>query len=114
MSDMGFYYANLTAGILLGIVGQLALKSAATEATTITTQFLNPLTMIGLALYVVAAICYILALRKIPVSTAFPSVAASYAVVAVLAHFLWNEPFGWHQIAGILLIGSGVLLIHQH
>jgi small multidrug resistance pump len=114
MSDMGFYYANLTAGILLGIVGQLALKSAAVEATTITTQFLNPLTMIGFALYVVAAICYILALRKIPVSTAFPSVAASYAVVAVLAHFLWNEPLGWHQIAGILLIGSGVLLIHQH
>jgi small multidrug resistance pump len=114
MSDMGFYYANLTAGILLGIVGQLALKSAAVETATITTQFLNPLTMIGFALYVVAAICYILALRKIPVSTAFPSVAASYAVVAVLAHFLWNEPLGWHQIAGILLIGSGVLLIHQH
>jgi len=114
MSDMAFYYANLTAGILLGIVGQLALKSAAVEATTIITQFLNPLTMIGFALYVVAAICYILALRKIPVSTAMPSVAASYAVVTVLAHYLWNEPLGWHQIAGIIMIGSGVLLIHQH
>jgi len=62
----------------------------------------------------VAALCYILALKKIPVSIAFPSVAASYAVVAVLAHLLWNEPLGWPQLAGIVLIGSGVLLIHQN
>ena len=73
---MGIYYANLVAGILLGVVGQLVLKSAATESVTITAQFLNPLTMVGFALYVAAAIFYILALRKIPVSTAFPSVAA--------------------------------------
>jgi small multidrug resistance pump len=111
---MGFYYANLAAGILLGIAGQLALKSAASNSATITIQFLNPLTMVGFALYVFAAIFYILALRKIPVSTAFPSVAASYAIVAVLAHFLWKEPLGWHQITGIALIGIGVLLIHQH
>ena len=111
---MAFYYANLAAGIVLGIAGQLALKSAASNSATITTQFLNPLTIVGFALYVFAAIFYILALRKIPVSTAFPSVAASYAVIAVLGHFLWNEPLGWHQIAGIILIGSGVLLIHQH
>jgi drug/metabolite transporter (DMT)-like permease len=31
-----------------------------------------------------------------------------------LAHLLWNEPFGWPQIAGLLLISSGILLIHQH
>jgi hypothetical protein len=61
-----------------------------------------------------AALCYIVALKKIPVSIAFPSVSASYAVIAVLAHILWNEPLGWTQIGGILLISSGVLLIHQH
>ena len=54
------------------------------------------------------------ALNKLPVSVAFPSVAASYAVVAVIAHLLWNEPLGWPQFAGILLIGGGILLIHQH
>jgi drug/metabolite transporter (DMT)-like permease len=77
-------------------------------------QFLNPLTIVGLALYVIAALCYVVALKKIPVSVAFPSVAASYAVVAVLAHVLWDEPLGWPQLAGIVLIGSGVLLIHQY
>ena len=111
---MSIYYTSLVAAILFGIGGQIALKSAAEQSTTVTAQFLNPLTIIGLAIYIVAALCYILALKKIPVSIAFPSVAASYAVVAVLAHILWNEPLGWPQLAGIALIGSGVLLIHQH
>ncbi len=111
---MSVYYASLVAAILLGIAGQIALKSAAEGSATVAAQFLNPLTMIGLAVYILAALCYILALKKIPVSIAFPSVAASYAVVAVLAHVLWNEPLGWPQLTGILLIGGGVLLIHQH
>ena len=58
--------------------------------------------------------CYIVALKKIPVSVAFPSVSASYAIVAIIAHIFWGEALGWPQIAGILLIGSGVILIHQH
>jgi small multidrug resistance pump len=111
---MSVYYTSLVAAILLGTAGQIALKSAAEGSPTVIAQFLNPLTMIGLAVYIVAALCYILAIKKIPVSIAFPSVAASYAVVAVLAHILWNEPLGWPQLAGIVLIGSGVLLIHQH
>jgi undecaprenyl phosphate-alpha-L-ara4N flippase subunit ArnE len=108
------YYTSLVAAILFGIGGQIALKSAAEKSATITAQFLNPMTMIGLAIYIVAAICYILALKKIPVSIAFPSVAASYAVVAVIAHVLWNEPLGWPQLAGLVLICIGVLLIHQY
>ena len=111
---MGIYYLSLAGAILLGVAGQIALKSGAVGSSTVAAQFLNPLTMIGFAIYVLAALCYIVALKRIPVSVAFPSVAASYAVVAVLAHLLWNEPFGWPQLGGLLLIGSGILLIHQH
>jgi small multidrug resistance pump len=111
---MTVYYTCLAVAILLGVGGQIALKSAANGAAGIVAQFLNPLTAAGFAIYVCAAVCYIVALKKIPVSIAFPSVAASYAIVAVIAHLLWNEPLGWPQVAGLALIGSGVLLIHQH
>jgi small multidrug resistance pump len=47
------------------------------------------------------------------VSIAFPSVAASYVIVAVIAHLLWNEPLGWPQWGGIALIIGGIALIHQ-
>ena len=56
---------------------------------------------------------YMFALRKIPVSVAFPSVSLSYAIVAVLAYFLFGEPFGIKQAGGIALIMGGVLLINQ-
>jgi len=108
------YYTSLLAAILIGIAGQIALKYGANGSTSVAAQFLNPATIIGLTLYVVAALCYVVALKKIPVSIAFPSVAASYAIVAIFAHLLWNEPLGWPQVTGIVLIGSGVLLIHQH
>ena len=111
---MSLSYISLVAAVLFGIAGQIALKSAAVGATTVSAQFVNPMTLVGMAIYALAAICYIVALNKIPVSIAFPSVAASYAIVAILAHLLWNEPFGWAQFGGLLLIGSGIILIHQH
>jgi small multidrug resistance pump len=110
---VAIYYFCLAGAILFGIAGQIALKSAAVGSQTVAAQFLNPLTLVGIGIYFVGALCYIVALNKIPVSVAFPSVAASYAIVAIIAHLLWNEPFGWPQFGGLLLIGGGILLIHQ-
>jgi drug/metabolite transporter (DMT)-like permease len=107
------YYTSLVTSILLGIAGQITLKTAAYDSATLTAQFLNPMTILGLAIYLFAALCYIVALKGIPVSIAFPSVSASYAIIALLAHLLWGEPFGWPQIGGIALIGSGIVLLHQ-
>ena len=75
---MAIYYTSLSAAILLGVGGQILLKLAADGSATVVGQFLTPLT----------------------VSIAFPSVSASYAIVAVLAHLLWNEPLGWPQSGG--------------
>jgi small multidrug resistance pump len=106
-------YLALAAAILLGIAGQIALKSAAIGSPSLAVQLFNPMTLAGLVIYGLASIAYIAALNRIPVSIAFPSVAASYVIIAVLAHVLWNEPLGWQQLGGIALIGGGIILIHQ-
>ena len=108
------YYAALLAAILLGVMGQILLKTGAERSADMVGQFRDPFTIVGFAVYAFAAILYIIAIKKIPISIAFPSVAASYIAVAVIAHLLWGEPLGWPQFAGILLIGSGILLLHQH
>lgn len=106
-------YISLAAAILLGIAGQIVLKAGAVNATGLAAQLVSPLTILGLGIYGCAGIAYVVALNKIPVSVAFPSVAASYAIVALLAHFLWNEPLGWPQLGGIALIAGGIVLIHH-
>ena len=111
---MAIFYASLIASIVLGIAGQIALKSGAVASATLSAQFINPLTILGFGIYVAAAFLYIVALKKIPVSVAYPSVAGSYVAVAILAHLLWNEPFGWPQLGGLILIGGGIFLINQH
>jgi small multidrug resistance pump len=109
---MMIYYVALGIGILAGIAGQMLLKAGA-DAPDYLSQLMRPSTLCGLALYGSAAFLYIVALRKIPVSVAFPSVSLSYAIVAVLGHFLFGEPFGLKQIGGIALIMGGVALINQ-
>ncbi|WP_332052984.1 DMT family transporter [Reyranella sp.] len=102
----------LAVGILAGIAGQILLKQGA-DAPDFFSQLLRPSTLCGLALYGSAAFLYIIALRKLPVSVAFPSVSLSYAIVAVLGHLFFGEPFGVRQIGGIVLIMGGVVLINQ-
>lgn len=109
---MTIYYVALGIGILAGIGGQVLLKAGA-DAPDFISQVLRPSTLCGLALYGSAAFLYILALRKIPVSVAFPSVSVSYALVAVLGHFVFGEPFGLKQVGGLVLIMGGVILINQ-
>jgi len=107
------YYAALVAGILLSVAGQIALKLGAEGTKTIALQFFHPATIIGFVIYAAAAVLYMIAIKKIPLSLAYPSVAVSYVIVGIAAHLMWNEPFGLPQIGGILLIGGGILLLHQ-
>ena len=107
------YYLALAAGIALGVVGQIALKFGSAGAGSLAGQFLNSPTLLGFAIYAAAAICYVIAIRRIPISLAYPSVSVSYVAVGLAAHLLWNEPFGLPQFVCILLIGGGILLLHQ-
>ena len=109
---MTVYYVALAIGIVAGIGGQVLLKLGA-DAPDFVSQVLRPSTLAGLALYGSAAFLYMVALRKIPISVAFPTVSLSYAIVAVLGHYLFGEPFGMKQIGGIALIVGGVVLINQ-
>jgi multidrug transporter EmrE-like cation transporter len=107
-----FVYILLAAAVLCGVASQFLLKAGA-SAPDILSQIFQPMTIAGLAGYGVAAILYMLALRKLPVSIAYPSVSFSYVLVAILAHVFFNEPLGWQQMAGIVLVIAGVVLLSQ-
>mgnify|MGYP000898408283 CR=1 FL=1 len=105
-------YFLLGGAVILGVIGQLFLKSGAHGAVTIEQQLLNPLTVGGFGIYVVSGLLYTLSLKNIPVSLAYPSVAVGYGLVAIAAHYFWKEPLGLQQAVGITLICAGLLALH--
>ena len=108
-----YRYALLGVSIVLGIGGQLLLKTGASRGLAPIAQFLSPWTIGGLACYFLAALGYILALRSIPLSVAYPTVASSYIVVLVLSHLLWHEPLTPTNVAGVVCIGLGIWLVNH-
>lgn len=112
---MSFHWAALASAILASMVGQVLLKLGS-EATTagvggFVGQVLRWQTLLGLCLYGGSAFLYILALRKIPMSVALPCTAASYALIALIGWWFFQEPLGAQKVAAILLIATGVMLL---
>jgi multidrug transporter EmrE-like cation transporter len=106
-------YLWLTLAILLGVTGQLVLKAGAEASSDTLSQFMSPWTIAGFGVYFLSAITYIVAIKKIPVSLAYPSVSISYGLLAVLAHLLWREPLTWHHWGGIALISAGIFVLFR-
>jgi len=107
------YYMALFVGILIAVCGQLLLKTGAQATADLAAQLLNIYTIIGVGFYGCAAFLYLIAIRKIPISVAYPTVAVSYVVVAVVAHFAWDESLTPGKIGAIALILAGVALLHR-
>ena len=106
------YYACLFTAILIGVIGQVSLKTGTLQlAETSMFPLFQPFILLGLGCYFTSAMFYIFALRKIPISVAFPCVSMSYVMVALLAHILWNEPFGSQHMIAIAFILTGVFLL---
>ena len=110
---MSLSYLALAASIMIGVGGQVCLKLGAANAGAVGEQFLRWQTISGLLLYLVSGIVYVVAVRTIPVSIAFPSVSLSYVLMAGIDYFWFKEALGLAQLAGIALIIGGVTLLNH-
>jgi small multidrug resistance pump len=109
---MVFHYIALFTAILIGVGGQMAFKAGSMlTAHSFGLSLFQPYILLGLGSYFIAALLYLYSLKQIPVSIAFPCVSLSYIFVALLAHFIWREPFGLQHSMALILIVSGVLLL---
>lgn len=113
--SMGLAWATLAAAIVTSLIGQVLLKAGASGSVAASAGFVDQLfrwqTIIGLGAYGGAALLYIIALRKIPMSVALPCTAASYVVIAVIGWAVFGESLGPQKIAAIGLISAGVVLL---
>ena len=93
----------------------MLLKAGASGSVAASAGFIDQLfrwqTIIGLGCYGGAALLYIVALRKIPMSIALPCTAASYVVIALIGWAVFGEAMGMQKVLAIGLISLGVVLL---
>jgi multidrug transporter EmrE-like cation transporter len=100
----------LAAAIATSMAGQTLLKAGASVPDFIG-QLFDLRTMAGLVLYGGAAVLYIVALRRIPMSVALPCTSASYVAAVLIGHYAFAEPLGAARLGAIGLICMGVVLL---
>ena len=107
---MSLYWGALLVAIVTSMLAQALLKAGA-SASSFIAQLLEVRSIVGLILYGAAALLYMVALRRIPVSVALPYTAISYVAAAIIGHYVFHETVGLAQIGGIGLICAGVVLL---
>jgi len=110
----------LLVSIGLGATGQLLFKAATQTmapfsdlgvAGLLTTMFTSPKILGGFACFFISAVLWIVALKSVALSTAYPMVALSYIIIFTGSYFLFGEAVTWRHWAGAALIVAGILLI---
>jgi len=106
-------YLALAGTICVGTGAQVLFKIGAMGVETTVAQLLRVSTVIGFGLYLVSAFLYVIALRQMTQSIAFPTVSLGYLFITAIDYFFFKEPVGLAQLGGLILIVAGVALLHQ-
>lgn len=117
---MGYVYIALT--VILTVYGQLVLKwqvdrigppaDGMTAILSFVAQALsNPWVLSGLGAAFAASLCWMLALTRLPLSTAYPFTASSFLLILVFGVAFLGESASPTKLIGTMLIVSGIVLM---
>jgi multidrug transporter EmrE-like cation transporter len=105
--------------IALGSVGQFLLKLGSADvkldrglATAALSFIFNLNIIISLFCFFSSMIIWVLVLKRLELSIAYPMVSLGYIVTMTLAFLFLNEPLRLTKFLGTLLIISGVVVIN--
>src|SRR5438105_4863186 len=107
---------------LLGVVGQLVLKRGLMSLGALTLRpdtltdvilalLLNPLVVVGLSVYVLGTLFWLVALSRLDLSYAYPFASLNYGLVLLVAWIFLGELPSATRLAGVALICLGVCAI---
>lgn len=65
----------------------------------------------GMLCYAASIGLWLVVLSRVEVSAAYPMLSIGYVIAAVMGYFFLGENVGIERIAGIALIGAGVMLV---
>jgi multidrug transporter EmrE-like cation transporter len=120
---LGYFFIAMT--VLLSVFGQLVLKWQVSSAGPLPESFsgkvwflvqalANPWIVAGLCAAFAASLFWMLALKKLPLSTAYPFTASSFLLVMLFAALVFDEAITIPKLIGTVLIVSGIAVMAYH
>ena len=97
-------------GSLLAAAGQVYLKLGASGATGFT-SYLNVRLGIGIVLYGVGSVLWVIALSKLPLSKVYLFTVLTFVLVYVASFAILGEQISASVIAGSVLVVAGLVVI---
>lgn len=98
--------------VTLSTAGLLLLRSRLEGGGSLSSLASDPLLLIGAACYALSFLTWLAALRYYEITRAFPIfLGSSYVAVTIGAVIVLGEHVTGVRIAGIVLVGLGILLI---
>ncbi len=73
----------------------------------------GPWAIVGIILYAISAVFWLVVLSRVPLSVAYPIVAVGYVVVVLYSKFVFNEQVKWIAWVGLAFIVVGVAITAQ-
>lgn len=67
--------------------------------------------IIGVGIYGVSLVIYLVALAQGQLSFVYPTFASSFIFIMLISKYVFHEEFGWKRYMGMLLILVGILII---
>jgi drug/metabolite transporter (DMT)-like permease len=115
---MAIALAVLVVAILLGAVGQIALKSGINllgekppPLVVLRSIFTQWQVTAGFVCYGLSSLLYMIALSRLPLSYAYPMVALSYVVVTFMSWRFLGETVPLMRVAGLAVVAMGVVIV---
>ena len=106
---------------LLGVLGQLSLKQGMKNignfevkdflSSRIFELVAEKFVVIGIVLYAIATLLWLVVLSKAELSFAYPMLAIGYILIAIFSKIFFGENVTFVRFFGILLISMGVFLL---
>jgi multidrug transporter EmrE-like cation transporter len=113
----------LVTSVSLAVAGQLTLKSAMERVgrigsaevqepvATVKKVASEPLLWIGLTLFGVSAMFWLVVLSHVPLSVAYPVVGLSYILIVGFSRFILHESVPMMRWLGVLIVAIGIGVI---
>lgn len=115
--------ALLLVSVSFSIGGQLALKAAmnrvgriggaevAAAGETIMRAAREPRLWLGLFLFGISALFWLVVLSRVPLSVAYPIVGVSYILIVLLGRFVLHETVPVMRWVGVFVVATGIAII---